>query len=65
MEGQRNESAAAAYLEEIKGDADYAAEYVKQLTAGIASEETRKKGASGADADLTIAEADLVIAWYE
>ena len=64
LEGQRNESAAAAYLEEIKGDSDYAAAYVKQLTKAIEDEEAKKKNASGADADITIAEANLVIDWY-
>lgn len=64
VQSERDGLEQSSFIAELKGESDYRALFVSRLQEGITTENNKKTGASGDDADVTIAEAEAAIAWY-
>jgi hypothetical protein len=54
-----------SFVEELKGESDYRARFVQELTAAIKDENSKKTNASGDDADIEVAMAEAAVQYYQ
>lgn len=65
LQSQRDRLEQQSFMEELKGESDYRARFVQELTAAIKEENKKRDEATGDDADIEVAMAEAAANYFQ